>query len=751
MPVLEEEAVSTTGRQITVTVVRDGRVVKQIKRPLRVVDGQRAVVFKGRFWELRPGNRIAVDEAPRAEKGNGQAKPLTVPKITGALGRGVRGVGEGKYGTRDAKPVRGVQDAAAKPVYTVNVAAGEPVAVVPEKWDSQQLAVIEARRNARQLVDAGPGTGKTAVACRRVAWLIDECDVTPSNVWLVSFTRTAVKEIRNRIRHYLKDPADVWSVKVATIDSHAWAIHSGFDAHASLTGSYEENIEQVTKLIRENDGVFEYLAEVEHLVVDEAQDIVGPRASLVLELIRKLDKECGVTVFADEAQAIYGFADDDGGSTRAEGHLPERLRAHPEMGFRETALSAIYRTDRKHLRKLFTEVRARVLAKSRNGDPDRLERVTEMVRGLADDEKATIEALDAQNHEALRSTFVLFRRRIDVLNAACFWGTFPHRIRMSGLPTLVEPWLGSMLWDRTEKKLKKAEFEKLWTERIEGRGLTALTVQRAWELLVKTAGESLTLVSTQTLRAKLGRTAPPSDFVRADFGLGGPVFGTIHGCKGREADSVLLMLPASIRQDSDADEEARVVFVGATRAKAELRVGRGFKFIKSRRLDGSNRAYALQTKSGKPRAQVEFGHDGDLSAEGVAGRAFFRGADEVGAAHQWLLTHADRIEQFKAHAVPDLDWRYRVEPENGPPLAFLSERVNSDLFEIGKDVKKALGWNGRLRPAYGPDHLKTFGAFTFVLHPDDPCRDRLHEPWATSGFVLAPVVQGFDMIYFRTY
>ena len=55
----------------------------------------------------------------------------------------------------------------------------------------------------------------------------------------------------------------------------------------------------------------EYLESVEHLVVDEAQDIVGIRAELlVVEIIRKLSSSCGVTVFADEAQAIYGFADD---------------------------------------------------------------------------------------------------------------------------------------------------------------------------------------------------------------------------------------------------------------------------------------------------------------------------------------------------------------------------------------------------------------------------------------------------------
>jgi hypothetical protein len=670
---------------------------------------------------------------------------LTVKVVSGGRVREIDGVIPG------AKSLNGVRDVDRTPSRTAASTSREPAKVVPEKWDLQQLAVIGAPRDARQLVDAGPGTGKTAVACRRVAWLIDDCDITPANIWLISFTRTAVQEIHHRIRHYLRDPADVWGVKVATIDSHAWAIHSGFDAHASLNGGYEENIQKVTKLIHESDGVFHFLAEIEHLIVDEAQDIVGPRATLMLELIGKLDNKCGVTVFADEAQAIFNFADDDGRSIPAGGHLPERLRAQLEMGFCESALAAIYRTNKKHLRKLFTEVRARVLAKSHGANAGRLEHVTKMVRSLADKQTITIEALNAQSHETLRNTFVLFRRRVDVLNATCLWGTVPHRIRMSGLPLLIEPWVSAMLWDHIDNKLKKREFEKLWDTRIEGRGLTALNAQQAWELLVKTAGESETLVSIRSLRSKLGRTVPPSDFVRADFGLGGPVFGTIHGCKGREADSVLLMLPDSSRHDSDEDDEARVVFVGATRAKMELRVGNGFKFIKSRRLKRTNRVYALHTKDGKPKAQVELGRDGDLSAESVAGRSLFNSAADVEAAHQWLVTHTGGIEQVKARAVPDLNWRYRIEPVNGPPLGMLAEQVNSDLFGIGEDVRKELAWDSNLRPAYGPNHLKIFGSCSMVMHSDDPYRKRLHEPWATSGFVLSPVLQGFDMIYFKAY
>jgi hypothetical protein len=743
---------------VTVQVVRNGRVLKDIVRPLHVSGTETAVVYKGKLWRVEAGNRIVIDRDPltdSSEIAGRRAETRGVPSTDGpgndeAEQSSPRGTARAAVG---AGPVLAVTSAEGIGNPSIHVSG---VTYARERWDRRQLDVIEAPADARLLVDAGPGTGKTAVACRRVAWLIDKSDVSPSNVWLISFTRTAVREIRNRIGHYLQDPADLWSVRIATLDSQAWAIQSGFDAKASLTGSYEENIAHVRELILKHEGVFEYLASVEHLLIDEAQDIVGVRADLLLDLIQRLPPACGVTVFADEAQAIYGFATDgdteDAGSTAdAQRHLPARLRSGKVPEFRETSLSAIYRTNNERLRTLFTDVRRAVMATASNGENDRAERVTDMVRALADREPGVVSELSELSDEALSGTFVLFRRRIDALTAASFWGTAPHRIRMSGLPAVIEPWLAVIFWDWTARKIRKPEFERLWGERVEGSGVTRLKMLDAWDLLVKIAGESQTIVAMDVARLKLGRSAPPTDFVRPDFGLGGPVFGTIHGCKGREAQSVLLMLPASPREDGDRDEEARVVFVGATRARAELRVGKGFKFLASRRVGASGRAFALKTAKKKPHAQVEFGRQGDLTPEGVAGRSLYGSADQVIAAHNWLLAHLNIIVPAAAQADAAHGWRYRITPKNGPTVAYLPDSVNGDLFSIGGDVQAKLGWSKRLRPSYGPNHLKIFGACTLVLDPEKPDKDALYVPWSTSGFVLAPVVQGFDMIYFRTY
>ena len=131
--------------------------------------------------------------------------------------------------------------------------------------------------------------------------------MAPGKIWLISFTHAAVNELRNRIASHLNNPDDIFTITIATLDSHAWAIHSGFSSNARLSGSYEENIITALKMIQENEDIWEYLESLEHIIVDEAQDIIEKRADLVLAILETISLECGVTGFADDAQATAIF------------------------------------------------------------------------------------------------------------------------------------------------------------------------------------------------------------------------------------------------------------------------------------------------------------------------------------------------------------------------------------------------------------------------------------------------------------
>ena len=196
-------------------------------------------------------------------------------------------------------------------------------------WDLRQLEVILDDPGSWQLVAAGPGTGKTAVACQRIASLVDD-GIQPSRILLVSFTRTAVAELRDRIVSYAAAGERARSVRISTIDSYAWSLRVGFEDdprfESVADNSYVLSIARSVGLFRSQDpDLLDFMSRVEHLIIDEAQDVIGIRADLVIEMLRSLPDECGVTILADPAQAIYGFTSDDREGDVRGGSLLQRL------------------------------------------------------------------------------------------------------------------------------------------------------------------------------------------------------------------------------------------------------------------------------------------------------------------------------------------------------------------------------------------------------------------------------------------
>ncbi|RYE69855.1 MAG: hypothetical protein EOO81_08235, partial [Oxalobacteraceae bacterium] len=416
------------------------------------------------------------------------------------------------------------------------------------------------------LVDAGPGTGKTYVACARVAHLIRE-GITPARIWIVSFTRTAVHEIRSRLAASLDDPASAAGVQIATLDSHAWAIQSGFTKDASITGSHDDNIEATIRKIDSDEGAQNYLGRVRHLIIDEAQDIVSQRADLVMTLIAHLHEDCGVTVFADRAQAIYGFTEDDARAVKKGETLLEKLAGR---SFKPAALRRVHRTSRPGLLRIFTDIRQQVLddvVPAATRGPD----VRAQILQHADGDIGPVKTLDLSTLPA--DSLVLMRQRCDVLLASSFGNATPHRLRMSGLPARIWPWLGEVFWDYTEPRITRDEFGLRWNDIVRWAGTKS--ADDAWALLVEAAGINTAVVDVNRLRDVLGRSSPPAIFASPEYGDTGPVLGTIHASKGREADEVRLYLPPEHygENDNDDDEEIRVMFVGATRARNRLTVG----------------------------------------------------------------------------------------------------------------------------------------------------------------------------------
>ena len=467
----------------------------------------------------------------------------------------------------------------------------QPVLFIP---NPEQVRVISAPPSARLVVDAGPGTGKTATAAARILRLIAD-GADPHRIWMIGFARAAVLEMRQRLAAEGADAANL--PRVTTLDSMAWRLRAAdMDAETSVMEGHDVAIAETLQRVRARDPeILRRLSGIRHFLVDEAQDLVGNRAMLVAEIVALLDASAGVTILTDEAQAIYGFA--GGHSMHAlEGDTVARHLA-ASAAFTVHHLHRIHRTDRAVLLTLFATARREVMRD--HHDPYRkLQRVHRTISRLA--RRRWWQAKPLADGP---DTLVLYRSRAEVLaefTRRSFAGQ-PCRLRLSGLPVALHPWLAIILHDWTGSSLSESGFAALWRKRMGDDD-----PEPAWVLLRDLAGEGRR-VDMPRLMHLLRAAHPPAELTVLDPGHGeGPVIGTIHASKGREMAHVRLMLPGEHTGRDDPEDEARVLFVGATRAKTSLTLGRGMK-LRVSHLGGGR--VALPDGANKGRIEIGRPHD----------------------------------------------------------------------------------------------------------------------------------------------
>jgi ATP-dependent exoDNAse (exonuclease V) beta subunit len=75
------------------------------------------------------------------------------------------------------------------------------------RFTDEQTAAIE-RRSGELLLDAGAGSGKTAVLVERFARAVVEDGIDPRAILAITFTEKAAAELRERIRARLRELDD---------------------------------------------------------------------------------------------------------------------------------------------------------------------------------------------------------------------------------------------------------------------------------------------------------------------------------------------------------------------------------------------------------------------------------------------------------------------------------------------------------------------------------------------------------------
>lgn len=632
------------------------------------------------------------------------------------------------------------------------------------EWTEEQNKIITSPKVHRLLIDAGPGTGKTATACSRIAHLLEKEGVAPNEILICSFTNAAVIEFRNRIRSFLKNSNLASGLRITTLDSFAWNLRNGFKQSEIKMSSFQDNIEKTFEMVQSDSEIEEFLQDFQHFVVDEAQDITGIRSELIINIFEKLPENCGISVFSDDAQAIYGFNEDDelnySGDT-----LPEKIFKHKLFSrqFNKIILSKIHRTKDNQLLKIFSSGRDFILESNDNSSPaSTYTNVRNLIlqnsNDFANNQSDSMSGLERPDR------FLLFRRRIDALQSSQNMKLNPRRLRLSGYGNSIQSWVARIFWDFENEKMNEDEFMSLCAKRLDNE----YSFVDLWHLLMREVGTDKKRINIRELSRLLSRNNIPTGFAITEYGFGGPIIGTVHASKGREADEVLFYLPREPSKSTLSNEdsyekvleEARILFVGATRARKSLVVkdlDLGERYYHSGVIGLSGRAYSIKNNK-SARIAFELGRNGDIDSQGVTGRETFENAGEVILAQKVLWNHRYETLPLIASSSRDSNWKFEskidfknldldVESRKHESKLFdLSNSVNADLFYVGKNVLKQ-----NLKP---PTELRDFfmlGARTIALSPDNINRESLHEPWQNTGFMLAPLITGFPELFLERY
>jgi hypothetical protein len=425
-------------------------------------------------------------------------------------------------------------------------------------FSAEQLRIIELPVTARTLVTAAAGTGKTHVLAGRLAHLVESDGLSAGDdVLVLSFSRAAVGELRRRVTGLA---GDARYVGASTFDAFATRLLAATVPDFLVSyPDYVTRVREAVKLLDEGTQIDE-ITLVRHVLVDEIQDLVGPRADLIRALLRRIDS--GFTLFGDPAQAIYGHQLQPGGSDTTNAELYQWIRSQFAGALISMDLTYNHRTETEQTKRV-----AAIGAHLREPEPDHDKIAYELRthfltlptvslpgarRMLLRENAGSSALLTRTNGEALRYSQGLF----DVGIA--------HRYQRRGDDKAAPAWLTALFAGIDEPTTTRRGLADRLERVAETLSISPEVLFRLVRMLDRGQGRDVDLrrvadsVRDQDLPEELNQITPSS-----------VVVSTIHRSKGLEFDRVLLGDPGRPR-NGDPGEENRIQYVGLSRARTEI-------------------------------------------------------------------------------------------------------------------------------------------------------------------------------------
>lgn len=473
----------------------------------------------------------------------------------------------------------------------------------PAQWD-----VARYPFDRHVLVNAGPGAGKTFVLVGRIAHLIRMQNIDPAQIVVLAFNRAVVFEIRRRIRELFKSlgyAAYASRLRVSTFHSFAiknLARHGGVE----LSRSDMDGVLKVFSDRMERDPVFRSAVAggVRSILVDEFQDVTDQVYAVIRNLYLGSESRAGVMVIGDDDQDILRWQRKNDGSSEqfSEAYFDRFARDFAGDTLGEFTLGRNFRSGRVIVERsqntisglLDRSKRTRRLKATRlvpregaiEGEWARFDLRNKPWLNAVEKARDVLRCLEDRSQE---SVAVLCRTNAEVALAHRLLSqTSPHLAVQGGATLRVADLRHVAMWldflrveaQREDRALSESAKQELVARFMSSTRIPEIALPETAEVglaeLWDLCCQEQAFPHLSTLVRFVGELRS-DDLARLSGSRDSRQFAivsTLHKVKGLEFDNVVILPSTSSYggQDKagDAAEEARLLYVGMTRAKRHL-------------------------------------------------------------------------------------------------------------------------------------------------------------------------------------
>lgn len=613
----------------------------------------------------------------------------------------------------------------------------------------EQVSIANAPYDQPLMVLAPPGTGKTHTVVARILHLVEDQGLHPYELSVLCFSRAAVSEIMNRLRNLIRDAQvhdDLRFISIRTFDSFATLLLLTSDPECNLSGtSYDQRIQMAVDKLLDPESMESWMvSKFRHLIVDEIQDLIGVRARLVQVMLSRIPG--GFTLLGDPAQAIYSFAKGRDKQNLSSQELLEWVRRQEWIhGLLEKQLSENYRSTGKPA--AVAQKARSIIQTNQNGDRSLMgmRELLDTIEGIG----SAIDPGEGIKKSPYDSVCILCRTNGEMLQLSSLlsYRGIGYYIRPrpedQGLPA----WLGRVLGTYPDNHITLSEFKSRWLNLV---GKThQLEPDQAFHWLKRVEGRDTPDLEIRQLHLRLYRGARLPD--EADAYMQPAVekvsLSTIHAAKGREFDhAVVLKPPTHTNGDIDKAEEARVLYVAATRARKALsaldRDGLPAHIFTVACNNRRRRWIVALRQPG--RYFMEIGHQGDVDILSPVSTWVQSDTNSANKTQDfiWENIRPGSLLYIYRTDRKHLYYRIRLHTSSGidsPDLAQLS-------FSLTEDLKAVMNYLSRGRRFRYPVYWSTLRVAAVVTEILPPYPKNVYEPFSTSGFCLGLRLRGMANI-----